>query len=82
MRIPTHPGEVLLREFLNPLGRTQAQLARELGIPAQRVNALVNGKRGITSETAGLLAKAFGTTAEFWMNLQTAHDLAQTRSEE
>ena len=78
-RIPTHPGEVLLEEFLRPLAITQVRFARHLGIPLQRVNEIVRGKRGITPETAWLLAQALGTTPEFWVNLQTAHDLAASR---
>jgi len=74
-RPPTHPGEVLLEEFLLPRRMTQAALAAELGLPIQRVNTIVNKKRGVTPETALLLAKAFGTSAEFWMNLQVKYDL-------
>ncbi|HNT53849.1 MAG TPA: HigA family addiction module antitoxin [Anaerolineaceae bacterium] len=78
-RIPTHPGEVLLEEFLIPLEITQVTLAKHLGIPVQRVNEIVRGKRGITPDTAWLLAQAFGTTPEFWMNLQVAYDLARNK---
>lgn len=78
-RIPTHPGEMLIEEFLNPLGITQSRLAAHLGIPIQRINEVVNGKRGITPETALLLSAALGTSAEFWINLQSAHDLAEAR---
>jgi addiction module HigA family antidote len=78
-RIPTHPGEVLSEEFLKPLGLTQVALAEHLGVPVQRINELVRGKRGVTPETAWLLAGAFGTTPDFWVNLQTAHDLAVAR---
>lgn len=78
-RIPTHPGKMLLEEFLTPLGITQVALAAHLGVPVQRVNELVRGKRGVTPETAWLLAGALGTTPEFWINLQTHHDLAKTR---
>jgi addiction module HigA family antidote len=78
-RIPTHPGEVLLEEFLQPLGLTQVGFARHIGVPVQRVNEIVKGKRGVTSETAWLLAQALGTTPQFWMNLQGAHDLAMGR---
>jgi len=74
-RISTHPGEVLQYEFLEPLEVSQAELARHLGVTNQRINELVKGKRGITPETAWLLAKAFSTTPEFWMNLQTNYDL-------
>jgi antitoxin HigA-1 len=78
-RIATHPGQILLEEFLLPLGLTQAELARELTIPLNRVNELVRGKRGVTPETALLLAGYFKNSAEFWMNLQTAHDLTVAR---
>lgn len=78
-RIPTHPGEILLEEFLKPLDLTQVALADHLGVPVQRINELVRGKRGVTPETAWLLSQAFGTTPEFWINLQTAHDLARVR---
>ena len=80
-RIPTHPGEVLLEEFLEPMGIPQTKLADKLGIPVQRINEIVNEKRGITPETAWLFAGAFGTTPEFWMNLQAAYDLARSRPE-
>ncbi len=78
-RIPTHPGEILLEEFLRPLDLTQVALADHLGVPVQRINEVVRGKRGVTPETAWLLSQAFGTTPEFWINLQTAHDLARAR---
>jgi addiction module HigA family antidote len=78
-RIPTHPGEILLREFLEPLGLAQTELAEKLKVPVQRVNELVKGKRGVTPDTAWLLSAAFGTTPEVWMNLQSQHDLAKNR---
>jgi addiction module HigA family antidote len=78
-RIPTHPGEILLEEFLRPMGLTQVALSRHLGVPIQRVNEIVSGKRGITPETAWLFASAFGTTPEFWVNAQAAYDLARSR---
>lgn len=78
-RIPTHPGEVLLQEFLKPLGITQVALAEHLTIPVQRINELVRAKRGVTPETAWLLAGALGTTPEFWINLQANHDLVRSR---
>lgn len=78
-RTPIHPGEILSEEFLAPLGLTQVALAHHLGIPVQRVNELVRGKRGVTPETAWLLAGAFGTTPEFWLNLQANHDLVRAR---
>jgi addiction module HigA family antidote len=80
-RIPTHPGEILSREFLVPHGITQVALAAHIGVPVQRVNELVRGKRGVTPETAWLLAQAFETTPDFWLNLQAAYDLARTRPE-
>jgi addiction module HigA family antidote len=78
-RIPSHPGEILSEEFLKPLEVTQVALAEHLGVPVQRVNELVRGKRGVTPETAWLLAGAFGTTPEFWLTLQANHDLAKAR---
>ena len=76
MGVAIHPGEILLEEFLRPLGLSQASLARHLGISVVRVNELVNGKRGVTAETAWLLAEAFGTSPQFWINLQANYDLA------
>lgn len=78
-RIPTHPGEILLKEFLQPLGISQVELAAHIGVPVQRVNEIVRGRRGVSPESAWLLAQALGTTPEFWVNLQTAHDLAVQR---
>jgi len=78
-RIPSHPGEVLREEFLEPMELTQVELAEHLGIPTQRINEIVRGKRGVTPESAWLLAQALGTTPEFWMNLQAAHDLAAAK---
>jgi addiction module HigA family antidote len=80
-RIPTHPGEILSREFLTPLGVSQVALAAHIGVPVQRVNELVRGKRGVTPETAWLLAQALETTPDFWLNLQAVYDLARTRPE-
>jgi antitoxin HigA-1 len=74
-RPPTAPGEMLLEEFLKPRGVTQVALASRMGVPIQRVNTIVNGKRGITAETAILLAEALDTTPEFWMGLQADYDL-------
>ena len=78
-RTPVHPGEILQEEFLLPLGLTQVRLAAHIGVPVQRINEIVRGKRGITSDTAWLLAQALGTTPEFWTNLQANHDLASNR---
>ncbi len=76
-RIPTHPGEILLEGFLKPLQLTQVLCAHHIGVPTQRINELVNGKRGITPETAWLFAQALGTTPEFWMNVQANYALAK-----
>ncbi len=81
MGVPVHPGEILLEDFLRPLGLSQAALARHLGVSLVRVNELVKGKRGVSAPTAWLLAEAFGTTPQFWLNLQTNFDLATTRPE-
>ena len=81
-RQPTHPGEILREEFLQPLGISQRELAAGIHVPYQRVNELINGKRGITPSTALRLAKYFGTTAGFWMNLQLRWDLYQTQQKE
>jgi addiction module HigA family antidote len=78
-RTPSHPGAILREEFLKPLGVTQVQFAAHVGVPLQRVNESVRGKRGVGPETAWLFAGALGTTPEFWLNLQTAHDLAVSR---
>jgi addiction module HigA family antidote len=78
-RVPTHPGEILLHEFLRPLGISQVDLAAHVGVSIQRVNEIVRGKRGITSESAWLFSGAFGTSPEFWINLQSQHDLAKSR---
>lgn len=74
-RIPTHPGIVLLEEFLEQLALTQVAFAKHIGVSVQRVNEIVRGKRGVTAETAWLFAQAFGTSPEFWLNLQAQHDL-------
>jgi addiction module HigA family antidote len=78
-RIPTHPGEILLEEFLKPLGISQVAFAAHISVPVQRINELVRGKRGVTPETAWLLSQALNTTPEFWLNLQMAFDLTQYR---
>ncbi|MEL4897274.1 HigA family addiction module antitoxin [Crocosphaera sp. Alani8] len=74
-RPPTTPGEMLREEFLEPMGLTQQQLATAIGVSYQRVNELINGKRGITTSTALRLGKYFGTSPDFWLNLQRANDL-------
>ena len=74
-RPPTHPGEILLEEFLKPLGLTQVTAAARMGIPLNRLNEIVRRRRGMTADTARRLARLLGTSPEFWMNLQTAWDL-------
>jgi antitoxin HigA-1 len=78
-RKPTHPGEILLEEFLLPMGLSQVELARRMGVPIQRVNTIVNGKRDVTAETAILLSRTLKTSSEFWMNLQVACDLYKAK---
>jgi len=72
---PVHPGEILLAEFLEPMAISQYRLAKDLSVPPRRVNEIVHGKRGVTADTALRLARYFGTTERFWMNLQTRYDL-------
>ena len=74
-RAPTHPGEMLLEEFLNPMGLTQRELAEAINVPYQRVNEIINGRRGITPSTALRLAKFFGLSPDFWMNIQLRWEL-------
>src|SRR5512136_2587337 len=81
-RAPTHPGEMLLEEFLIPMGLTQRELADAIHVPYQRVNDLVNGRRGMTPNTALRLAKYFGNSPAFWMNLQLRWDLYFAQQEE
>ncbi len=78
-RKPSHPGEILLKDFLEPMELTQVELARRMGVPVQRVNTLINGKRDMTAETAILLSRVLKVTPEFWMNLQDACDLYTAR---
>ena len=70
-----HPGEILGEEFLKPLGISANALAHAIGVPANRVSGILGGKRSITADSALRLSRAFGTTPEFWLNLQIAHDL-------
>ncbi len=81
-RAPTHPGEMLLEEFLMPMNITQRELADAIHVPYQRVNELVNQKRGITPSTALRLARFFNTTADFWLNLQMRVDLYKAQQSE
>jgi len=76
-RPPTHPGEILVQEFLSPMGLTQTEAARRMGISVNRLNELVRGKRGVTAATAIRLADLLGTSPELWLNLQTTWDLWQ-----
>ena len=76
---PIHPGEVLLAEYLEPLGVTQHRLALAIGVPPRRINEIVHGKRRISADTALRLARYFGTTERFWLNLQGRHDLEVER---
>jgi len=78
-RVTTHPGTILLKEYLEPMGLTQKELADHLDIPIQRVNEIVRGKRGVSPDTAWLLSEAFDTSPEFWLNLQSMHDLSSNR---
>jgi len=81
-RVPTHPGEMLVEEFLQPMGLTQRELAKAIHVPYQRINELVNGRRGITPSTALRLAKYFGMSADFWMHLQLRWDLYHAQQAE
>ena len=72
---PAHPGEILLEEFLMPLAVSQYQLAKEIGVPARRINEIVHGQRRISADTALRLARFFGTSERFWINLQSRYDL-------
>ncbi len=81
-RPPTHPGEMLLTEFLEPLGLTQKHLADSIHVPYQRINEIVNGRRGVTPSTALRLAKFFGVSSDFWLNLQLRWDLYHVQKQE
>ena len=72
---PIHPGEILMEEFLEPLGISQYRLAKDISVPPRRINEIVHGKRSITADTALRLARFFGTTERFWLNLQVRYDL-------
>ena len=76
---PVHPGEVLLEDFLVPLGLSQYRLAHDLSVPPRRINEIVHGKRAVTADTALRLARYFGTSERFWLNLQARHDLEVER---
>jgi len=74
-----HPGEILLEEFLDPMGLSQNRLARDIGVPPRRINEIVHGKRAVTADTALRLARYFGTSEAFWMGLQADFDLEEAR---
>lgn len=76
---PVHPGEILLQEFLEPLGVSQYRLAKEINVPPRRINEIVKGKRSITANTALRLARYFATSDRFWLNLQSHYDLETER---
>src|SRR5690242_15107478 len=80
-RVTTHPGEILREEFLAPLGLSAHALAQALRVPPNRIGDILKGERAITPDTALRLGRYFGTTAEFWLNLQTMHDLTAARAE-
>lgn len=81
-RPPTHPGEILLKDFLEPMDLTQRQLADRIFVSYQRINEMINGKRGMTPSTALRLAKFFGMSSDFWMNLQLRWDLYHAQEQE
>jgi addiction module HigA family antidote len=72
---PIHPGEILMEEFLTPMGLSQYRVAKDIGVPARRINEIVHGKRGISADTSLRLARFFGMSERFWINLQTHYDL-------
>ena len=76
---PIHPGEILMEDFIEGLGITQNKLAVSIGVPPRRINEIVHGKRAITADTAVRLARYFGTSEEFWMNLQSSYELRLKR---
>ncbi len=76
---PVHPGEILLEEFLKPMGISQYRLAKDISVPARRINEIVHGSRSVSADTALRLGRYFGTTARFWMNLQAHFDLEERK---
>lgn len=75
---PIHPGEILMEEFLGPMGISQYRLAKDISVPPRRINEIVHGKRSITADTALRLGRFFGMSPQFWLNLQTRYDLEMT----
>lgn len=80
-RVRTHPGEILAKEYLEPLDMSARALAEEIGVPANRISDIVRGRRGVTADTALRLARYFRTDPRFWLNLQAAHDLSVAKAE-
>jgi antitoxin HigA-1 len=78
---PIHPGEILLEEFLRPIGLSQYRLAKDIGVPARRINEIVHGQRAISADTALRLSRFFGMSERFWLNLQVRYDLEVATSE-
>ncbi len=78
---PIHPGEILVAEFLEPMGISQYRLAKDIGVTPRRVNEIVHGRRAITADTALRLARFFGMEAQFWLNLQARYDMETAREE-
>jgi addiction module HigA family antidote len=76
---PIHPGEILLEEFLKPMGISQYRLAKDIGVPAMRINKIIRGERGITADTALRLARYFGMSVEFWTGIQTHYDVEKAK---
>ena len=80
-RVRTHPGEILAKEYLEPMGMSARTVAEKIGVPPNRITDIVRGRRGVTADTALRLARYFGTDPRFWLNLQTAHDLSVAEAE-
>ncbi len=78
---PIHPGEILLEEFLKPMGISQYRLAKDIGIPAMRISKIIHGERGISADTALRLARYFGMSVEFWTGIQTHYEIEQAKME-
>ena len=76
---PIHPGEILIEEFLRPMGISQYRVAKDISVPPRRINEIVHGKRAISADTALRLSRYFGTSERFWLNLQTRYDLEVTK---
>ena len=79
--VPVHPGEILSEEYLEPMGLTQTALAKHLDVPLRRINEICRGRRAVTAETAWLFAQSFGTSPQFWLNLQSLYELSRAKKE-